>query len=201
MVPDVEAEARAHCAAHRWHEATVAALRGYGPELIDYLIAIARSETDGGDAFAQFSIDLWRGLPTFRWDASLRTWCYTLARHALARLQRAPARRREVALDSVLVEQVAAQIRTRTVEHLRTAVKDRVRELRHRLSPDEQTILVLRIDRDLPWRDIARIVTDEGEPLTEADLVRRAAALRKRFESIKHDLRALAQAEGLGSRE
>ncbi len=201
MEPNIEAEARAHAEAGRWPDATTVALRGYGPELVDYLIAIARSETDGSDAFAQFSVDLWRGLPGFRWEASLRTWCYTLARHALARLQRAPARRRVVALESEQLANLAEQIRTRTVTHLRTEVKDRVRELRTRLSPEEQSILVLRIDRNLPWRDIARVLADEGEEVAEVELVKRSAALRKRFEGIKDRLRAMARAEGIGSRE
>ena len=197
---DVETIARAHAEAGRWHDATAAALHGYGPELIDYLIAIARSDTDGSDAFAQFSVDLWRGLPTFRWEASLRTWCYTLARHALTRLQRAPARRRVVALESAELANLAEQVRTRTVTHLRTEVKDRVRELRAQLSPEAQSILVLRIDRNLPWRDVVRVLADEGEALAEAELVRRSAALRKRFEGIKQDLRRLVEAAGLGPR-
>lgn len=192
---------RVHVEAGRWHEATAAALRGYGPELIEYLVATGRSEVDGSDAFAELSVDLWRGLPSFRWEASLRTWCYTLARHALARVKRAPERRRAVALESGQLADLAEQIRSRTVTHLRTDVKHRVRALRERLSPEDQSVLVLRVDRDLPWRDIARIMADEGEALAEADLVRRAAALRKRFERIKGDLRELARAEGLGGRD
>ena len=145
--------------------------------------------------------DLWRGLPGFRWEASLRTWCYRLARHALARVRRDPARRRNQPLPSQQLGELAAQIHSRTADHLRTAVKDRVRELRLRLSPEDQTILILRVDRDLAWRDIAAVLGDEGEALTEPELVRRAAMLRKRFERIKDELRALAKAEGLGSRD
>lgn len=199
MASDVETEARVLAAAARWSDLTALALRAYGPELLEYLCAIGRSETDGGDAFAQLSVDLWRGLPGFRWDASLRTWCYTLARHALVRLQRSPARRRTVALESAELAELAVQIRTRTITHLRSEVKDRVRELRTKLSPRDQSILVLRIDRNLAWRDIARVLADEDATLTEHELVRTAAALRKAFERIKHELRALAEAEGLGS--
>jgi len=176
-------------------------LRTYGDELAEYLVAVARSDTDGGDAFAQCAIDVWRGLPGFRWEASLRTWCYRLARHALARVRRDPARRRNQPLPSQQLGELAAQIHSRTADHLRTAVKDRVRELRLRLSPEDQTILILRVDRDLAWRDIAAVLGDEGEALTEPELVRRAAMLRKRFERIKDELRALAKAEGLGSRD
>ena len=199
--PDGEAEVRALAAAARWDDATAATLRAYGDELAEYLAAVARSDTDGGDAFAQCAIDVWRGLPGFRWEASLRTWCYRLARHALGRVRRDPARRRNQPLPSQQLGELAAQIQTRTADHLRTAMKDRVRELRLRLSPEDQTILILRVDRDLAWREIATILVDEGEALTEPELVRRAATLRKRFERIKDELRALAKAEGLGSRD
>lgn len=196
-VPDVEAEIRSLVEAARLDDALAAVLRGYGPELASYLIAIARSETDGGDAFAELMTDVWRGLPGFRWASSLRTWCYTLARHALFRLQRAPARRKVVALLSEELAALVAEVHTRTRSYAQTDVKDGVRALREQLTPDEQAILILRVDRALPWRDIARILTDEGEALIEAALVRRAAALRKRFETIKATLRAQARAAGL----
>ena len=49
----------------------------------------------------------------------------------------------------------------------------------------ERTLLVLRIDRDLPWAEIAEIM-DSREP-----------ALRKRFERLKEKIRKLAESEGL----
>ena len=52
--------------------------------------------------------------------------------------------------------------------------------------PDDQTLLILRIDRALPWIDIARVMTDEPD---EPDLSRHAAALRKRFERLKQRIR------------
>lgn len=196
---ELDAQVRALGGAGRWDDATALVLRRYGDELALYLIAIARSHDDGNDAFAQFTVDLWRGLPGFRGDASVRTWCYRLARHALARLLRAPARRRHVAMPSQALADLAAEVRSRTATYLQTEIKDRVRALREQLDPDDQTILVLRVDRDLAWRDIARVMADEGDELPEPELVRRAATLRKRFERIKDELRALARAAGLGS--
>ena len=143
-------------------------------------------------------VDVWRGLPGFRWQASVRAWCYTLARHALARLQRAPARRRTVGLATAELDALVAEVRTRTLSIVRTEARDGVRALREQLTPDEQAILILRIDRNLPWRDVARILADDDAP-SEAVLVRRAAALRKRFEAIKATLRAKARRAGLRS--
>ncbi len=186
---DVEVEARALAAAGRWNDATALVLRALGPELLSFLIATAGSDTDGHDAFSQCSIDVWRGLPGFRWESSLRAWCYTVARHALRRLQRAPARRRGQPFESDALEALVADVRTRTITMLRTETKDRVRSLRASLPPSDQTLLLLRVDRNLAWREVAQILADEDEVLTEAELVRRAAALRKQFERIKRALR------------
>ena len=178
--------------------AVAAVVRGYGPELRAYLVAVARSETDGADAFSEMIVDVWRGLPAFRWESGLRTWCYTLARHALARVQRAPVRRRQVALTEEDLAALVAEVRTATATASRTDVKDAVRALRDELTADEQSILILRVDRNLPWRDVACILADEDQP-SDAVLVRRVAALRKRFEAIKATLRDKARTAGLRS--
>lgn len=190
--PDAEAGIRALCKDARWQEAATAILEKYGRELLEFLVAIARSETDGADAFSQFTEDLWRGLPRFRWQSSTRTWCYVLARNALRRLHRAPHRRpgRVIALsEAPEVGRVAEHVRTTTIVYLRTSVKDELETLRRELPPDDQALLILRIDRRLPWQDVARALADE-EDLEPAELKRRSASLRKRFERIKVDLRA-----------
>ncbi|MEZ4400551.1 MAG: sigma factor [Kofleriaceae bacterium] len=196
--PAVDDEVQRLAALQRWDDAAALVMRTYGDELHRYLVAIARDEADGDDAFGQFALDLWRGLPGFRSQASLRTWCYRVARHALARLRRDPTRRRQVASPSAPLAALIDEVRTRTATYLRTEVKAQVRDLRASLAPDDQAILVLRVDRDLAWRDIARAMADDDAELTEAEVVRRAASLRKRFERIKQDLRTRSQAAGLG---
>ena len=48
-------------------------------------------------------------------------------------------------------------VRTTTALHLRSEVKDQVSRLRERLEPDEQTLLILRVDRALSWREVAHV--------------------------------------------
>jgi RNA polymerase sigma-70 factor (ECF subfamily) len=86
---------------------------------------------------------------------------------------------------------MAAVMRTATLEIQRTDVKDELRVLREQLDPEEHEILLLRLDRGLPWRDIARILGGDHQ------LDARAAALRKRFERAKERLRKLAIEHGL----
>ena len=59
------------------------------------------------------------------------------------------------------------------------------------LAPDDQTLLIMRIDRELAWSEIALVMSDaEPGALSEAQLKRQSAALRKRFERLKQELRA-----------
>lgn len=189
-----ESAIHAACAAGDRDRAVTLALQAYGQELIEYLVAMARDPAVGSDAFSLCAEQIWRNLEKFRWEASVRTWCYVLARRALSSVQRAGAARRarQVALsDAPEVAAVAEKVRTRTITFLRTDVKDAFARLRDSLSSEERELLVLRIDRKLPWRDVARILT-EGEDLDDTALARRTATLRKRFEVLKGRLRELA---------
>lgn len=188
---DREAPLRAACERQAWNEATTLILELYGRELLEFLIATARSEVDGSEAFSIFTEHLWKGLPRFRWTASARTWCYTIARRALSRLRRDPHRKSDRAVplgDSPEVAALAHRVRTETLSYLRSAAKDRVAELRDDLDPDDQALLILRIDRKLAWRDVALAFADEDD-LDPAELTRRTAAVRKRFERIKQELK------------
>ena len=163
------------------------ALRMYGPEIYGFLKAIARDDDLGAEAFAQLGEDLWKGLPKFRWDGTLRAWCYALARNALHRLRRDPRRApcRNVGLTEAEVGEIAEQLRTATAIYQRTEVKDEFRALREQLAPEDHELLLLRLDRQMSWKDIARV---RG---ADDDLTTRAAALRKRFERVKERLREL----------
>lgn len=188
--PDAEHRIRAACEAKAWDAATTVALETYGPELLSYLVAVLRNASDADDVFGVVAESLWKSLPEFRWQSSFRTYAYTVARHAYLKHVRSPRQRaRAVPLSSPSAEHLVAQLRSRTATYLRTETKDKIAQLRAQLDPEDQTLLILRINRQLPWRDIARIMSDGDDD--EVD--RRAAALRKRFERLKEELRTKAQ--------
>jgi RNA polymerase sigma-70 factor (ECF subfamily) len=177
------------------------AIELYGGEVLGFLHAVARDEDLAHEAFSVFSEDLLRGLPAFRWDASLRTWCYALARNALHRLRRDPRRRARnnvsISNPGAGVSAIVEQVRTATMPFLKTEIKDELRRLRESLDPDDHALIVLRIDRKMSWKDIARALPgDDGQ-----ELERRAATLRKRFERAKTMLREMATQRGLISVE
>lgn len=194
MNAGVEAELRAHHQAGRLTDAATLAVRAYGPEILGWLVAARRDEAAASEIFSVFLEDLWKGLAGFAWESSFRTWAYVVARHAWLRHERTRARRpRHLSLDDAPeVATVAEKVRTTTLMWLRTEVKDRITRLRESLDPEEQTLLILRINRKMEWNDIARILAAEGETLDGPALTRRSATIRKRYERVVAKLRALA---------
>jgi RNA polymerase sigma-70 factor (ECF subfamily) len=185
----IEAELRAAATVARWNDVVTRALVAYGDELLGYLVALTRDAGLADEVFGQLLEDLWVGLPAFRWECSLRTWAYTLARNAVSRHRRGQPRR-AIAIDADVAE-LAAELRTRTATFLRTESRDKFAAIRATLDPDDQTLLILRINRGLAWRDIARVIPDPGGgEHDDAAVTRRAAALRKHFERLKDDLRS-----------
>ena len=139
----VEAEVGRQLDAGDLSSATAAILRGYGPAILTYLAALARDEDRANDAFSQFCEDLWRGLPSFRRDASARTWAYKLAWHAWLRNERDAFRRLGRPLASEEMARIVAEVRSTTALHFRSEAKDAVARLRLQLTPAEQSLLVL----------------------------------------------------------
>lgn len=176
---DVEAEARRAFEAGDLRRAATVAVSGYGPELYGFLVVAANDPDLAADAFGDLCHHLWRDLPKFRWECSLRTWAYTLARRRLYAARE--ARRAAAYVPLSRIPEVEALVRTATASYLRTAVRAEVARIREQLADEDRMLLVLRVDRDLSWREIAEIVED-NEP-----------ALRKRFERIKERLRTLAK--------
>jgi RNA polymerase sigma-70 factor (ECF subfamily) len=190
----LEAPIRDACAARDFASAATGAIRLYGTELLGYLHATAHDHDLAAEAFAELGEDLWRALPDFAWKSSLRSWLYVIARNALNQLRRDPRRRAGRNVPLSLAPDVAAVMRTATLEFQRTDVKDEMRVLRDELTQEDHELLLLRLDRQMSWRDIARIVGGDR------DVDTRAAALRKRFERTKERLKKLAVERGLIAR-
>jgi RNA polymerase sigma-70 factor (ECF subfamily) len=180
------------------------ALRGYGPEILGVLTAVSKSEEDAREAFAQFSEDLWKGIAGFEWRSSFRTWAYGIAHNASLRTRSGKHRRvgRNVPLsETSIVSELAVEVRDRTLPYLRTEVKDEFTRLRESLEPDDQLLLILRVDKQMSWDEIAGIVSDDTARANEAALRKKSAQLRKRFQILKEHIRERARAMGLLKRD
>jgi RNA polymerase sigma-70 factor (ECF subfamily) len=175
-------------------EATTAALRRYGPEVLGFLVATQRDHDDAEEAFSVFAERLWQNMSKFEWKCSVRTWSYVLARNATADLHRREARHRRsrVALSSAPISKIAARVRTETMPGLLVEKRSGLARLRDELSDEDRALLVLRVNRELAWRDIAQVLGADDDVID-----REAARLRKRFQLVKERLRALGKARGL----
>jgi len=196
MQEELEATIRSHFDAGEFEQAATVALEGYGRELLGYLVATMRSEQDAGDVFSQLSEDIWRGLAEFGWRSSFRTWSYVLARNAAGRFRRSPHNQRHRRERLSKISEVADRVRTQTLPHLRTEVKDRFDELRRSLEPDDQALLILRVNRRMSWKDIAQVL-DGASTEDDAALSRAAARFRQQFQTVKKRMHALAERDGL----
>ncbi len=184
-----------HLREQRFEEAATLVLQRFGPELMSYLVAMLGDQADAADTFGDFCAMLWQGLPRFRGESSVRTWAYVLARRAMSLTVRERERARRDVTIAPAVQAIIAQVRTETPEYARTEARERLARLRRSLRPEDRMLLILRVNRRLPWLEIARILADD-DALGAADLERRAASLRKQFERLKAELRARLAAGG-----
>jgi RNA polymerase sigma-70 factor, ECF subfamily len=172
-------------------------VESYGDELFGYLVRTMRDERDAAEVFSQFCEDLCRGLPGFQGRSTFRTWTYKLATSARARHYLDPYRRRGVRLETDEVSKIEQEVRSRTLAFLRTEARDGFARIREQLDPEEQSLLTLRVDRDMGWTEIAEVMTGPGEATTEQELASRAATMRQRFKRLKDKIRKLGREQGL----
>jgi RNA polymerase sigma-70 factor (ECF subfamily) len=192
---DIDAKVQAFCERGEYDRATALVLQGAGAAIYRFIAARVRDEDLAGDAFARFSEDLWRGMPRFAGRAPVKVWAFAIARNAAGQMLRKQSRERRHRTDwtSTLSCRIAEQVHTETREYLRTDFKTRFQELATRLTPEEQGLLVLRVNEQLSWDDIARVHANADD----TNLKKEAARLRKRFQLVRAKLRDLAKQEGL----
>lgn len=169
----IEHAIRAACEAATYEQALTIAIRGYGPELLGYLNALLRNPVEADDVFSTACEHMWTGVQRFGWQSSFRTWAYAVTRNACVSYVRGGRTRRASPLSSTAMGGLAQEIRTQTATFMRTETKDRLAEIREKLDPDDQSLLILRIDRKLAWDEIATVLETP------------APTLRKRFERLK----------------
>lgn len=175
-------------------KAISAALRAYEPELRKWIKKLAGAEATD-DVFAVFCEDLWKGIEKFRWESSFQTWAYCLARNAAFRHLK--SRGREHMLGESMLLDLPHKELSQTQPWLRSEVRSGFTRLREQLTPEEQTMLVLRVEREMSWDEIARVTSSDGPSLSTAEIQKKAGAMRQHFKRLKTRLRKLAAQQGL----
>ena len=186
---ELESRVREATAAGDPRAAATEAIRGVGPSVLEYLYAVLGDEADVEKAFSRWAEEMWRGMPTRSHEQlSLRAWAFQLARQEAVQLVMQPYRRSR-RLRTTETVAIAADLRARPVPTPEGGWRG-LAVLRESLTPEERSLLVLRLDQRLPWNEIAQIMAQDGKP---AD----PAALSKHFEQIKVRLARMAGDLGL----
>jgi RNA polymerase sigma-70 factor (ECF subfamily) len=188
---------RALLAANDVSRATTETLRALGPEVLGFLYGVLGSEADAEEVLAATSERLWRSLTSFEWGCSLRTWAYVIARHEIERFRRGARRHVAGRVPISELEDVLTAVRTETRSDLRSEKRVKLRAFRDELSVDDRTLLILRVDRGLPWDEIALAFLENPERCPPEERKRESARLRKRYQIIKQHLAKRAREEGL----
>jgi RNA polymerase sigma-70 factor, ECF subfamily len=170
--------------------ATTLVIEALGPQILAYLRSVMRAPDEAEDVFAVFAENVWKGLPTWRRQSSVRTWAYRVAWNAASHLLRDPYRRRRQRLPSTLASRVAQAVVSSARQSMEREA-NALDEIRATLAPEEQSLLTLRVDRDLSWREVAEIMAEPGMPPADP------ATLRKRYERLRQKVARLARERGL----
>jgi RNA polymerase sigma factor (sigma-70 family) len=183
------ARVRALVAAGDVEAATEEALRAYGGALYGYILGIVGDADAAADALQVCSVRVWQGIKGFAGQSSLKTWLYRVARNAALRSLEDPHRRRAQPLSDDAERALTARwTRTATDAWRQTAEKQRLWASVERLPGADRELLSLRLLHHMSWLEIAAVL----EPAAQEATTRAAAAkLRKRFERLKGQLRAL----------
>jgi RNA polymerase sigma-70 factor (ECF subfamily) len=192
----LEAGIAAALSARDLDRAMTLAIHGYGPEVLGFLHGRSGDPSLVEDAFSLLCEQIWKALPNFTPRVSFRAWMYALARTSAAQVRRGEVRRARRNRPLLSHEEIAERVRSTTLPYLQTAVKGRLAALRDALPPEDRDLLILRVDRQIEWNEIAHILSDGAAPGAE-ETRREAARLRKRFQLLKERLRDQAQREGL----
>lgn len=170
----------------------------YGPELLGFLVAQLRDVDAADELFQLWCEQLWRTLPGFEWRCNMRTWAYKLARRVVGQHRKREGKQASDTLTQLSqLSNAVERVRTATAQYRRTDVKDRFQQIREQLPEEEQTLLMLRIDRGLDWLELAEVMLGDELAPNEQQLKTEAARLRKRFQHVKERLRKMFEQAGL----
>ena len=135
--------------------------------LVNFILRFVGERHVAEDLFQETFVRVVKTLGSFRPEASLSTWIFTIARNLSLDWLKAKRRHREMALDAVTSEEKGRVIYFKDVMHSSSASpgdraesteeERRVTAALARLSPIKREALVLRIYAGLQYSEIARI--------------------------------------------
>jgi RNA polymerase sigma-70 factor (ECF subfamily) len=179
----LDAEVRQLLLGGRERDAAELLLARLSPELRPFLHRLLGDVALADEAVSATCERLWRGLAAFRWECSLRSWSYIVARREASRCR---TRHMQAGIKQTTLS-AADEVPARATSHsggISTTRRDLLENLRAALSDEDRDLLVLRVERGLAWKEIAVAFLEEDAPDAEV-ISREAARLRQRYRSIR----------------
>lgn len=192
-VDDVADEVRVALAEGDEICATVRALDGYGAEVFGFVAGVLDDVGTARDVYATIGEQVRERLITFGGPCDLRTWLYAIACRALAE------HRDRSACAGNVRSPVALPARGTTYPPRRKSRLDALALLRSSLPARDRELLVLRVDRQLSWDELATVFL--GADASARDRVREVVRLRSRYRLVKDWLTREATARGILGRD
>jgi RNA polymerase sigma-70 factor (ECF subfamily) len=182
-VAGFDAEVKGLVLADRQRQAADLLLTRLSPELRPFLHRLLGDVTLADEALSNTCERLWRGLSAFRWECSLRSWSYIIARREASRCRARHARDDFQQTTLSKADQVAARVGS-TSGTFSTTRRDQLDNVRASLSDEDRDLVVLRVERSLAWKEIAAAFLEDDDTSPE-NVAREAARLRQRFRAIR----------------
>jgi DNA-directed RNA polymerase specialized sigma24 family protein len=149
----------------------------YGAEVFGLLVGVLDDTRLADEVYADVVAQVSDELAHFEWACSLRVWLYGIARAAL----RARRKREHRPSDQ------ATRDNTRASRALRPVVV----AVRRGLSEEERELLILRIDRELDWTQLALV--ELGSDASTPEVATEARRMSARFDKLVERVRDLAE--------
>jgi RNA polymerase sigma-70 factor (ECF subfamily) len=171
----------------------------YHQAIFSLVYRILDDPTDAPDTTQEVFLKVFRGMPKFNCESSLKTWMYRIAIHEASNRRRWFFRHK---VQELSLEPVPDERQGRTANPLDTLVdhgespletiargqiRARVEQVLQELPEYYRTAVVLRDIEDLSYEEIAE-VTQTTMGTVKSRLVRGREALRKRLECYAHEL-------------
>jgi RNA polymerase sigma-70 factor (ECF subfamily) len=165
-------------------------VRGFGRPVLMYLLKLLQDPDAAHEVFSRSCEKLWKGIGEFRRECSMATWFHRIAWNAAHDYRTEARHRRERLFESEEIGRIATEVRVTTLRYLKTEARDRLAKLREQLDAEDRSLLVLRVERGMSWKEVATVMSESKGHVDER-------ALRKRYERLKERLRKLAKKDGL----
>ena len=176
------------------------AMGHYGQRLCAFILNLVRDPAVAADVQQELWLAVFLHAPAFRWESSFKGWLYLLARRTAVKAAQKGQARQKLAgtpLSQAAESKLRAHLQTSVAEWQKDDFKAKFRDLRRKLPEKDQSLLVMRSDQEMPFRDIVYALAEPDEVLTPAELKTRETTLMKRFQRVKQRLYQLALEEKL----